>query len=260
MAIRAVVADIDGTLITRGDPNSCPDELVEVVHRFRGRGGRFSLITGRDLDFSKLLRRRMRVMPYLKGEVSIFEDVGIELSDGTLYDMGGMIPEEIEEVKVLEEEHPEIFRGLEPLIGSNFTIRTTWVTEEFNRGEETNKQTLARAYPQIQALVGERFPNVHIGRSADAIDVVAKGADKKVALEEYLGILKREYGVEPSQVLGIGDARNDEGLLKYLVEVGGHAAFVGAGGELRERLGEAGVNLSHRPGPEGTAEILRRIA
>jgi len=253
---RVIIADADGTLISRGDIDNCPDRLKQAIRDVREKGYLFSMASGRDLSFMRRLRESIIEEKPKEGEAILYEDVCLEIGREK-YVLGGLNPEVLERIKQFYADNGKFFEGLVPLPNNNFTIRYSWVTEEFARGEGTNKRVLDARYDFIKRLIEERFEGVEVTKSADGIDVVRKGANKLIALERYLEIL-RNFGVNPEQILVIGDAKNDEGMLERIMDSGGFGALVGEDKELERRLRRFGnkLHIPENKGPLGTAEVI----
>jgi hydroxymethylpyrimidine pyrophosphatase-like HAD family hydrolase len=263
---KILVADIDGTLISKGSVYTLSMELIERVRAGREEGKLFTPASGRDKVFQNDLRRRIigQGMPIKFGEAILYEDVGLEFQGSDVHSKiyGGIPSDRLGLIRNLYDQHPELFKGLVPLPNNHFTVRHSWVTEEFSRNEPTNADVLNKRQGPIKSLIESMFPyvdGVEVVRSADAIDVVAKGANKIIAFGAYTTAL-RAMKISPKGILCIGDAQNDEYMLMNAVEAGGRAAFVGPSEEIRARLnGIDRIYLSEKHGPEGTLEVLRKF-
>ena len=97
--------------------------------------------------------------------------------------------------------------------------------------------------------------------SADGIDFVDANAHKSVSFRKYLELLKSS-GIYIGQVAVIGDAENDEEVIKLILESGGIAGFVGIDNKLEERLiqvSNGNLIIPSQKGPLGTAEVINQI-
>jgi Cof subfamily protein (haloacid dehalogenase superfamily) len=84
------------------------------------------------------------------------------------------------------------------------------------------------------------------------LDIAPMGVDKASALEMVRGWL----GIDPAQVLVIGDGRNDVGMFRWALEHGGRAVAMAQGpDEVRDAAGE--TTLSVMDG--GVAAVLRAL-
>lgn len=262
MSIKAILADIDGTLITNGNLSSIPEELTAEIQAFRSQeGGLFSLVSGRDKPFQEKLRIQIfGVKKPLANEALIYEDTCLVLGSGEDRCLGGLFPETLAEIDQLKNDHPEAFKGMVPLPNTEFTVRRGYVTKEFARGEKTNSAVLQKAYDQAKRLAKEISSSVRISKSTDGLDFTDQNTHKGVPFKEYLSILENRAGIFPESVLVIGDAGNDLEILNMVQERGGIAAFVGTDENLVARLAQKGVYISQEKGPEGTLEVIRKYS
>ena len=84
------------------------------------------------------------------------------------------------------------------------------------------------------------------------LDIAPMGVDKASALEMVRGWL----GIDPAQVLVIGDGRNDVGMFRWALEHGGRAVAMAQGpDEVRDAAGETTLSV----GDGGVAAVLRRL-
>jgi Cof subfamily protein (haloacid dehalogenase superfamily) len=84
------------------------------------------------------------------------------------------------------------------------------------------------------------------------LDIAPMGVDKASALEMVRGWL----GIDPAQVLVIGDGRNDLGMFRWALEHGGRAVAMAQGpDEVRDAAGETTLSV----GDGGVAAVLRRV-
>ncbi|MBI2043930.1 HAD hydrolase family protein [Candidatus Pacearchaeota archaeon] len=244
---KVVVGDIDGTFIEKGDRDSSPQELKEGIREMRKRGNLLSLASGRDyVDQHGIWRRLTGEEKLLPMEAILYEDACIKLGDGRTYTFGGLNKQQLELVAQIEHDRPELFAGLVPLPGSNFTVRTARVTREFADGIGTNVAVLVDRHTKIVAYVDELradqrysalLSNIHVGKSADGIDFLDKGAHKGVAFGKYIEVLN-EIGITGDKIIVLGDAANDEGMLKKVLEAGGIAGYVGMVGQTDSNKGD----------------------
>jgi Cof subfamily protein (haloacid dehalogenase superfamily) len=84
------------------------------------------------------------------------------------------------------------------------------------------------------------------------LDIAPHGVDKSTALER----VRTELGIDPAQVLVIGDGRNDVGMFQWALRNGGRAVAMKQGPrEVHAAAGE--ITASVQDG--GVAEVLRRL-
>lgn len=289
--LKVIVADIDGTLITKGDlVHGFPARLPEIVREARRREIGFSLASGRDQYAQQELWNRITedgagLKPY---EAICYEDSQLLMGDGRHYSAGGLSPKTLALIEQIEREHPEAFDGVVPLPGNRFTVRTARVTKEFAAGKGTNPDVLNRAYLAIKELMerlkkasfygtgsfyGPEISTLHIGHSADAVDFLDRNSSKAKPFAYYVSILEESYSIRPEEVLVLGDATNDQSMMTYALEVGGMVGYVGKpeqmaiGGERRleevlqlfAKVNEGKLIIPSVRGPEGTVEVLERL-
>ncbi|KQZ85300.1 haloacid dehalogenase [Microbacterium sp. Root166] len=84
------------------------------------------------------------------------------------------------------------------------------------------------------------------------LDIAPQGVDKSTSLE----LVRTELGIDPAQVMVIGDGRNDLGMFRWALENGGRAVAMEQGPqEVRDAAGE--VTASVEAG--GVAAVLRAL-
>jgi|SRR3989338_1641256 len=257
--IKLVIADADGTLISNGSIESTPLALKKVIRNIRDAGILFSIISGRDEPFLRELYRNL-VSPSepKQQEALMYEDACIRLFSGEVYCLGGIDSSVLDQINKMYDKRRDLFAGLVSLPNNKFTIRASWVTEEFASGKPSNVQTLDERYESIKELTEEGFPMVEVVRSADAIDVISRGVNKALSLTKYLGLLKGQ--IAPPEVLAIGDAVNDEKMLRLISEAGGKIGFVGTDKDLEARISVMKNGyISNQKGPFGTCEVIEHF-
>lgn len=273
--IKLIVADVDGTLIEGGVITSYPAELKELIKKARYDGTCFSMASGRDYEFMENLRRHLTDSESLFDmEAVLYEDICLAFRDGKRHVLGGLNQDTLEFIEKIEIQNPSYFGGLVPLPGNKFTIRTSRVTEEFARGEKMEgkiRDKLEERYKLICSLFEDLkqnpsysslIENLAIRISKDGIDFVDKDAHKGVAFEKYLNILK-ERGIELNQILTIGDALNDEEILRTTLSSGGFVGYVGVEKDLELRLKQiksGALIVPEIKGPLGTLEVIKYLS
>ncbi len=112
--------------------------------------------------------------------------------------------------------------------------------------DETNQDFL-----ELVARIGLNEVSYAVGWSA-WLDIAPQGVDKSTALEK----VRTWLGVEPEQVLVMGDGRNDVGMFRWAQAHGGRAIAMAQGpDEVRREAGE--ITASVHAG--GVADILRGL-
>jgi len=257
---KAVSLDIDGTLIENGDANNLNSDLKKEIKRIREKGILFSINSGRDIDFERALYNSfIGDLSPIPGEALLYEDVGLSLIQGENYVLGGLNKDLLEKVENLFKENSELLKGLVSLPNSKSKYKASRVTKEFAENKPSNKKLLEEKYIQIKDLIEEKYGETAMAiKSADAIDIIDKNANKKFPFEKYLLILEEEYSISPKEVLFIGDSENDFGAIEILLQKGGSVGFVGDEKKLTENLrNHSNLYVSDIKGPKGTADIIR---
>ena len=84
------------------------------------------------------------------------------------------------------------------------------------------------------------------------LDIAPQGVDKSTGLER----VRTTLGIDPENVLVIGDGRNDVGMFRWALENGGRAVAMAQGPqEVRDVAGETTTSVQ----AGGVAEVLRRL-
>lgn len=178
MRYRAIATDYDGTLATDGQVDA---STLDSLHRYRQAGGQLLLVTGREL--AELQR--------------VFAVIG--LFDGVVAENGGVFFQPSrDQVQLLGEPLPTAF--VEALVQQNVgpisqgqVVVATWQPHG-----ETVQQTLRAMNLEARVIFNKR-----------AVMVLPAGINKATGLETALAAL----GLVASEVVGIGDAENDQDLL-----------------------------------------------
>ena len=106
-------------------------------------------------------------------------------------------------------------------------------------------------FVELVSRIGLNEVSYAVGWSA-WLDIAPQGVDKSTALERVRGWL----GVEPAQVLVIGDGRNDVGMFRWAREHGGRAIAMAQGpDEVRSEASEVTVSVQEG----GVAAVLRAL-
>ncbi len=226
------------------------------------------MASGRDYGFIETLWEKITKDPITmkQNEAIIYEDVCIQTRDEK-YILGGLNSEALRLIKQIESQNPDLFAGLTELPDSNFTIRTSRVTKEFAQGKGTNKAVLDKRYPTVKAHfygIRGQYPslaNLDVRKSADAIDFIERNSHKGTAFNKYLELIAKN-GIKGENVLVVGDAPNDEEMMKRVLYEGGTAGYVGYDKDLESRLikvKSGRLIIPSQKGPVGTAQIIRDV-
>jgi HAD superfamily hydrolase (TIGR01484 family) len=174
----ALATDYDGTLASHG---TVAPETIEALRRLAVTGRKLILVTGRRID------DLMRVFP----EVAIFDRVVAE--NGPL-----VYRPESRETRVLSELPPAAFvealrrRGVEPLTVGQVFVAT----------EQPNERV-------VRDVIDELGIDLQVILNKGSVMVLPASVDKATGLAAAL----EELGISPQDVVGIGDAENDEAFL-----------------------------------------------
>lgn len=179
MKYPAIATDYDGTLATDG---SVTPQTLEALQTYRDRGGTLFLVTGRELD------DLLQVFP----AITIFHGVIAE-NGAVLYH-----PHR-QQVKLLAEPFPPVFaqtlreQGVSPISQGRVVI-ATWQPHQ-----DIVQQTIQQLSLEATVILNKR-----------AVMVLPKGINKASGLAAAL----QELHLSADQIVGIGDAENDQSLLK----------------------------------------------
>jgi HAD superfamily hydrolase (TIGR01484 family) len=178
MRYLALAADYDGTLASHG---TVAPETIEALRRLAATGRRLILVTGRRID------DLMRVFP----EVAIFDRVVAE--NGPL-----IYRPQSDDTRVLSSPPPAAFveelrrRGVQPLTVGQVFVAT----------EEPNECV-------VQDVINELGLDLEVILNKGSVMVLPASVNKATGLSVAL----EELGLSPQNVVGIGDAENDETFL-----------------------------------------------
>lgn len=256
--IKLICADADGTLISNGNLKEINPSLKKVINYARDEGILFSIDSGRDFITLQNLFSSITNSFLKSREALLYEDVGFFVNKEHQV-FGGVEKKLLEKIRDLPLINSGLFTGLVPLPDNKFQYRTAWVTKEFAQNQSTNIAVLQKGYIRIKEFIEREYPNLEVKKSADGIDVVARGVDKKIPFQNYLDLLNKVYNIFPKEILVIGDAENDLGMINHILEKGGKAGFVGNEEILTEDMkSSSNFYLSDLKGPKGTTELINK--
>jgi HAD superfamily hydrolase (TIGR01484 family) len=178
MRYLALATDYDGTLASHG---TVAPETIEALRRLSASGRKLILVTGRRID------DLMRVFP----EVAIFDRVVAE--NGPL-----VYRPQSHETRLLSKPPPAAFveelrrRGVQPLTAGQVFVAT----------EQPNERV-------VLDVIGEMGLDLQVILNKGAVMVLPASVNKATGLSAAL----KELGVSAKEVVGIGDAENDEAFL-----------------------------------------------
>jgi phosphoglycolate phosphatase (TIGR01487 family) len=197
MRYLALATDYDGTLASQG---RVEPETVEALRRLAATGRKLILVTGRRVD------DLIRVFP----EVAIFDRVVAE--NGPL-----VYRPTSSETRVLSEAPPTRFveelqrRGVQPLTVGRVFVAT----------EQPNERV-------VIDVIRELGLDLQVILNKGAVMVLPASVNKATGLRAAL----EELGISPQDIVGIGDAENDEA---FLAMCGGGVAVANALDALKAR-------------------------
>jgi hydroxymethylpyrimidine pyrophosphatase-like HAD family hydrolase len=179
MKYSAIATDYDGTLATEGQ---VMPPTLEAMQQYRDRGGTLLLVTGRELE------ELLQVFPHSH----LFHAIVAE-NGAVLYHPQGR------QVQLLAEPFPPIFaqtlqvQGVAPLSQGRVVV-ATWQPHE-----TAVQQTIQQLNLPATVILNKR-----------AVMVLPQGVNKASGLVAAL----RDLDLVADQVVGIGDAENDQSLLQ----------------------------------------------
>jgi HAD superfamily hydrolase (TIGR01484 family) len=171
----ALAADYDGTLASHG---TVAPETIEALGRLRATGRKLILVTGRRVD------DLMRVFP----DVRIFDRVVAE--NGPL-----VYRPQSRETRVLSKPPPAAFvealrrRGVQPLTVGQVFVAT----------EQPNERV-------VRDVIAELGLDLQVILNKGSVMVLPASVNKATGLSAAL----EELALSPQDVVGVGDAENDE--------------------------------------------------
>jgi hydroxymethylpyrimidine pyrophosphatase-like HAD family hydrolase len=174
----ALAADYDGTLASHGTVAS---ETIEALRRLAATGRKLILVTGRRID------DLIRVFP----EVAIFDRVVAENGPLVYRPQSG-------ETRVLSKPPPAEF--IEAL--HRRRVQPLTVGQVFVATEQPNERIVLDA-------IGELGLDLQVILNKGSVMVLPASVNKATGLSGAL----QELGIAPQNVVGIGDAENDEPFL-----------------------------------------------
>lgn len=258
-----IAIDIDGTLVT--DDGFLSDAVVEQVARVRSLGHEIVVATGRSAA---------NAFPVIK-------DIGI--STGYAVCSNGAVTIELHESHergfkahevITFDPKPVLTELISALPNAHFAVEDVDGTYRYHRefpayalGDLNHETPLAdlTAHPVSRVVVlspehdAEEFGSMidrlglhsvsyAIGYTA-WLDIAPSGVSKASALEKQ----RAELGIKPSQVITIGDGRNDIQMFEWARELGGYAFAMG---QAPEEVKEAATAVTGSVEDDGVAEVL----
>lgn len=258
MVIRAILADIDGTLTEGGRLDFIDDNVRKAIRDVREEGVFFCLASARPW-FEQEPFHHSLIAPdsFMPGEAILYEGSCVRLLGAEqVYQLGGLTRDQIIEIKAFIAREG-LLKEMVPQANNDLYETTTgYVTPTFISEGRTDGYLLENNYANVKPILERQFPFVEVVMSADAIDINAKGVTKGPPTIKYAEI----SGIPLHEMAAIGDSGNDLAMLKAVGDAGGLVVYVG------RRLEQEAVARSYAQhfipaarGPLGTAEALEYI-
>ncbi|WP_239453168.1 MULTISPECIES: HAD hydrolase family protein [Microbacterium] len=260
-----IVLDIDGTVLLEDE--SLSPGVVEAVAHAQQAGHEVMIATGRSWEGTRGILRVLELAPeYVvcsNGAVVLARVDGEEL----IYDRWHVETFDPREVLTLLREHLPHARYLVELPDGK-RLYTEYL-EDWNLVnarrvpfEELGAQRVCRVvvvspeqdeqdYLELVRDIGLHEVSYAVGWTA-WLDIAPQGVDKSTGLE----LVRTELGIEPEQVLVIGDGRNDVGMFRWARDHGGRAVAMAQGPqEVQDAAGETTTSVHEG----GVAAVLRGL-
>ena len=258
-----IAIDIDGTLVT--DDGFLSDSVIEQVARVRALGHEIVVATGRSAS---------NAFPVIK-------DIGI--STGYAVCSNGAVTIELHDSHergfkahevITFDPKPVLTELIHALPNAHFAVEDVDGTYRYHRefpayalgdlNHETPLEDLT-SHPVSRVVVlspehdAEEFGTMidrlglhsvsyAIGYTA-WLDIAPSGVSKASALEKQ----RAELGIKPSQVITIGDGRNDIQMFEWARELGGYAFAMG---QAPEEVKDAATAVTAAVEDHGVAQVL----
>lgn len=224
MAIRLIVMDLDGTLLT--SEKNVSDYSKQVLRRAREKGVAVTVATGRMLISANYFGREIEadapiiccngaLVQNLGAKSPLFERVFPPETTAELLELahahGWYVQWYSGENIYAEDYRPEYFAAYRTVkgfslqeVGHNFSAYTKGVVQVVMRD-------LEKGIAPIAALIRERFEGrVEVQQSRGyTLDLTPAGVTKAVGVEAVM----RHLGISPAEVMACGDSDNDLTML-----------------------------------------------
>lgn len=264
-----IALDIDGTVILE-DESLSPGVVDAVEHAHRS-GHEVMLATGRSWEGTHGILRVLGIAPEFvvcsNGAV-VLKRIGAANPDGEpRYERWHVETFDPHEVLTLLREHLPDARYLVEL--PDGTRLYTEHLDDWNLTharkvpfDELGTQRVCRVvvvapeqeeqdFVDLVARIGLHQVSYAVGWTA-WLDIAPQGVDKSTGLER----VRTELGIDPANVLVIGDGRNDLGMFRWALDNGGRAVAMEQGPqEVRDAAGETTASVQ----AGGVAAVLRAL-
>jgi len=256
--IKAILADIDGTLIEGGNIKRADLALKKATREVRDAGVLFSLASAR-IYLEQEAFHQLLISPdhYKAGEGISYEASSVRLlGSEQSYRLGGLSAEQILEIEEFVTKM-QLFTGMVHQANNHlFETTTGYVTPTFLSEGKTDSELLERTYQRVKPILEERFPFVETVMAIDAIDINAKGVTKALPAQKYAELT----GIPLENIAAIGDSGNDLPMLDLIGRAGGLAMYVGKRAEQEAIVRQYAHHfIPNQKGVKGTIEGLQYI-
>lgn len=260
-----IVLDIDGTVVLEDE--SLSPGVVDAVRHAGDTGHEVMIATGRAWESTRGILQALGIAP----EFVVCSNGAVVLkrldADDLRYERWHVETFDASEVLAMLREHIPDARYLVELPDGS-RLYTEYL-EDWNLAsamrvtfEQLAEQPVCRVvvvspeqgegdFLELVERIGLHQVSYAVGWTA-WLDIAPKGVDKSTGLER----VRLELGIEPENVLVIGDGRNDVGMFEWALENGGRAVAMKQGPqEVLDAAGE--VTTSVEEG--GVAAILHQL-
>ncbi|MFB8386743.1 HAD hydrolase family protein [Microbacterium sp. NPDC055910] len=260
-----IALDIDGTVILEDE--SLSPGVVDAVEHAQRAGHEVMIATGRSWEGTRGILRVLGIAP----EYVVCSNGAVVLrridADDLEYERWHLETFDPRDVLTLLREHLPDARYLVELPDGN-RLYTEYL-DDWNLVaarrvpfEELGAQRVCRvvvvapehasdAFLELVSDIGLTQVSYSVGWSA-WLDIAPHGVDKSTGLER----VRTTLGIQPENVLVIGDGRNDVGMFAWALEHGGRAVAMEQGPqEVRDAAGETTTSVE----AGGVAAILRAL-
>ncbi len=260
--IEAIIADIDGTLISGGNLHQIDPLLRQYVGNVRYLGILFTLSSGRCFPEQHTFFKEL-ITPNApkQNEGILYEESALRLFDrhgnpDKPIVLGGLTLEQVEAIHTFADESG-LYEGLVDQDNSlDYQHMIGFVTLTFITDGITDSELLRRKHLQIKDSLEKQFPFLEVTRSADAVDIKSKGVSKANQVQVY----SEKTGIPLEQMAYFGDSGNDLPAMSKIGLAGGYVVYVGTDQEHEEEVRQLpNYFISEQRGPLGTVCGLANI-
>lgn len=263
MAIRLVVSDLDGTLLS--SQHELTDEVKNVIMEYEKRGGLFTFATGRPLITAQTFERELNLaLPYILCNGSIIAHKG-EVVESSAYRVGNLAELLIQgnqagiDVLLFHEEGISAFRDSETLrqFEHKERVQCSFYEPDASAWRElyVQKVILMGDLSVARALWRTHVLEYQYGDSYAAFqsevnywEIISGGLSKGTALQR----LAKSLHIKPEEIMALGNQLNDLDMLRY-------AGIGVAVGNAHEELKAEASYVCSRGYGEGVIEAMEKF-